>query len=81
MYMRHAALLMLGSALVIAGGCQPALQQRSQVKAETPVASQSDAPPLSEREVQSVSVASPDGKNVIPAAKRWLVTRDLVCNF
>jgi len=65
MYMRHAALLMLGSALVIAGGCQPALQQRSQVKAETPVASQSDAPPLSEREVQSVSVASPDGKNVI----------------
>lgn len=65
MYMRHAALLKLGSALVIAGGCQPALQQSPQVKAETPVASQSDAPPLSELEVQSVSVASPDGKNVI----------------
>jgi len=79
MYMRHAALLMLGSALVFAG-CQPSSQQNSQVKAETPADSQSDAPPLSEREVQSVSMASPDGKNKITLRDeggmlRYIITR------
>ena len=64
MYMRHAALLMVSSALVFAG-CQPASQQSPAVKTEAPAATQSDAPPLSKREVQSASVASPDGKNVI----------------
>jgi len=64
MYMRHAALLMVSSALVFAG-CQPASQQSAQLKAETPAATQSSAPPLSEREVQTVSVASPDGKNTM----------------
>lgn len=64
MYMRHAALLMVSSALIFAG-CQPASQQSPQLKAKIPAATQSDAPRLSEREVQSVSIASPDGKNVI----------------
>jgi len=64
MYMRHAALLMVCSVLVFAG-CQPTSEQSPPVTVEMPAVNQSDAPPLSEREVQTVSVASPDGQNVM----------------
>jgi len=55
---------MVCSVLVFAG-CQPTSEQSPPVTVEMPAVNQSDAPPLSEREVQTVSVASPDGQNVM----------------
>lgn len=75
MYMRHAALLLLSSTLIV-GGCQPI------ATAGTEQTSTSTAPLAANtaRAVQSVSLASPDGKNVISVKDdggtlRYTITR------